>query len=95
MTIEFLIVGGAIVGLLSALLIRNARFGCASLWVIPVAMIIVVIVDQHLHPENVRSTSALDFIFAPLWPSLGALVGYVAGRLTQSAINNVRNRNAR
>ena len=93
MTIQFLVVVGAIVGLLSAILIRNARLGCASLWVIPVAMIIVVIVDQQLHRENVRSTSALDFIFAPLWPSLGALVGYAAGRLTQSAIKHVRNRN--
>ena len=92
MTIEALLVGGSIVGLLAALLITNSRLGCAVLWIIPIAMIVIVIVDQQLHPENVRSTSALDFVFAPLWPSLGAIAGYAAGRLLRSVVARVRKR---
>lgn len=92
MTIQGLLIAGAIVGLLAGVLIHKARLGCASLWVVPVAMIVVVIIDQRLHPENVRSTSALDFVFAPLWPSLGALAGYAAGRLIRFGIAQTRNR---
>jgi hypothetical protein len=55
-------------------------------------MIAVVIVDQRLHPEIVRSTSALDFFFAPLWPSLGALTGYSVGRLVRSFLAKAQKR---
>lgn len=93
MTIQGLLVIGAIIGVLAALLIASPRVGCASLWVIPIATIAVVIVDQRMHPETVRSTSALDFVFAPLWPSLGALTGYGVGRLVRSFLGKARKRN--
>ncbi|WP_415642434.1 hypothetical protein [Sphingomonas antarctica] len=92
MTIEALALVGAIIGFLAALLIANFRIGCAGLWIIPIAMIVVVIAEQRLHPENVRSTSALDFVFVPLWPSLGALAGYAVGRLMRSVVAKVRKR---
>lgn len=39
---------------------------------------------QSQHPESLRSTSALDFLFGPLWPSLGAIAGFYAGKLLVS-----------
>lgn len=90
MTIQALLILGAIIGFVAAVLFANPRLGCVSLWIIPITMVATVIVDQRLHPESVRSTSALDFMFAPLWPSLGAIAGFLAGRLTRSFIAKAR-----
>ena len=38
------------------------------------------------HPENLRSTSSLDLFFGPLWPSLGALGGYLMVRIIESLV---------
>lgn len=90
MTIQGLLFVGAIIGFVAALLFARPWPGCASLWIIPLTMIVVVIFDHHIHPETVRSTSALDFMFAPAWPSLGAMAGYIAGRLTRLFIAKAR-----
>lgn len=49
------------------------------LWIVPIGMVAYIAFWQWQHPEDLRSTSALDFMFGPLWPSLGASAGYVAG----------------
>ncbi len=79
MTIEAMLVCGAVIGLLIGLLSPSVRVGCTTLWIIPVGMIAYIALWQWQHPESLRSTSALDLMFGPLWPSLGAIVGYVAG----------------
>jgi len=35
---------------------------------------------QSAHPESLRSTSGLDFVFGPLWPSPEAMGGYPGGK---------------
>lgn len=79
MTIEGLLIAGAIFGLALGLMIAQPKVGCTGLLIVPVAMIGYLALWQSLHPENIRSTSALDFLFGPLWPSLGAIVGYPVG----------------
>ena len=79
MTIEAMLIAGAVVGLLIGLFSPNGRVGCTILWVVPIGMIAYIAFWQWQHPENLRSTSALDFMFGPLWPSLGASAGYVVG----------------
>ncbi|VVT05502.1 hypothetical protein [Erythrobacter sp. EC-HK427] len=75
---------GFLVGVVIGLATRSQLLGCAALLVVPFAMIAYVAWWQAANPGALRSTSALEFIFAPLWPSLGALVGYFAARLAQS-----------
>ena len=41
---------------------------------------------QDANPDALGSTSGLDFVFGPLWPSLGAIGGFVAGRLLHKAL---------
>lgn len=79
MTIEGMLISGAFIGLLIGLFSPSGRAGCITLWIVPVGMIAYIAVWQWQHPEKLRSTSALDFMFGPLWPSLGAVVGYVGG----------------
>jgi len=77
--IEGLLLIGLGVGIAIGLLAPNQRVGCVGLLVVPLAMIAYIGWWQGEHPENLRSTSGLDFIFGPLWPSLGALVGLFLG----------------
>ncbi|WP_375287202.1 hypothetical protein [Sphingomonas sp.] len=79
MTIEAMLIGGLVVGLLIGLVAPDGRVGCAALWIVPVGMIAYIAFWQWQHPEDLRSTSALDFLFGPLWPTLGACAGYAAG----------------
>lgn len=81
MTIEGLIIGGAFVGVAIGLMIPQPKVGCIALLVVPVAMFSYIALWQSMHPENIRSTSALDFMFGPLWPSLGGIAGYLVGSL--------------
>lgn len=74
-----LLIAGAFAGLVIRLAVPSSKLGCAALWIVPVAMLAYVYAWQRAHPESLRSTSDLDFIFAPLWPSLGAMVGFVVG----------------
>jgi hypothetical protein len=79
MTIEMLLITGAFAGFVIGLCFRSPKLGCAALWIVPLAMIAYVYAWQHANPENIRSTSGLDFLFGPLWPSLGAMGGFVIG----------------
>ena len=84
MTIEMLIFCGALLGVSVGFVAQNPRFGCVILLAVPAAMIVYTGVWQATHSEHLRSTSALDYIFGPLWPSLGALGGFLLGICFQS-----------
>jgi hypothetical protein len=79
-SIEGLLVIGLFVGVPVGLFATRTKLGCVILLAVPIAMIAYVGWWQGQHPENVRSTSGLDFVFGPLWPSLGAIAGFYAGR---------------
>ena len=79
LTIEGSMAIGLGVGLLVGALLPRPKVGCTALLVVPVAMIFFIGWWQGQHPENLRSTSGLDFMFGPLWPSLGAVIGYFVG----------------
>lgn len=83
MTIQDLLIAGGTAGFLIGLLTASQKVGCAALWIIPSAMVAYIAVWQALHPENIRSTSSLDFLFGPLWPSLGAAGGFGLGKLVR------------
>ena len=50
--------------------------GCLSLLAVPIATAFYVSWWQEQHPENIRSTSGLDYVLIPPVPLLGALVTY-------------------
>ncbi|WP_448664044.1 hypothetical protein ACG3SL_05000 [Sphingomonas sp. CJ20] len=84
MTINMLLLYGAIAGLVLGSLIARQRIGCIALLIVPIAMVVDVSRWQAAHPENIRSTSGLDFVFSPLWPSLGALAGFYVARMMRA-----------
>lgn len=83
MTIEAMLTIGAVIGFMIGLGAPRKRTGCLALLIIPLGALLYTGIWQGQHPENLRSTSALDFIFVPLWPSFGAVAGYVLGRLVR------------
>lgn len=88
MTIEGLMIAGAGAGFAFGLAGWSQKIGCVFLALISLAMIVYVAVWQEMHPENLRSTSGLDFIFGPLWPCLGAFCGWSVGTLMRSLLKN-------
>jgi uncharacterized membrane protein YfcA len=75
-SIEATMVIGAAIGILIGLFAKDKRSGCALLTAVPVLMVAYVFYWQWQHEDQLRSTSGLEFIFGPLWPSLGAFAGY-------------------
>jgi hypothetical protein len=75
---------GAVVGFLIGLIAPSERSGCSLLGIIPASTIIYIAVWQGQNSYNVRSTSALDFLFGPLWPSLGGFGGLLLGRVVRA-----------
>ena len=73
---EFLAVAGFFVGLAIGWRANRSLAGCVPLLVVPVAMIAYIAWWQDTHPEALRSTSGLDFVFGPILPSMAALAGY-------------------
>lgn len=71
-----LLLTGFLAGLMLSLTLRNRRFGCFSLAMIPVGAWSYVDWWQSQHPELLRSTSGLEFLFVPVPPMIGALAGY-------------------
>lgn len=84
MTIEILLFLGFIAGFIVGALLGEDRLGCLLLAIVPVAMFAYVGWWQSEHPESLRSTSGLDFLFGPLWPSAGAVAGLWAARWLRS-----------
>ena len=81
MSIELLLFCGFLFGLAVGIAVARPGPGCLVLLAVPAAMIAYIYWWQGENPDKLRSTSALDFIFGPLWPSLGAAGGYAVGRL--------------
>jgi len=69
-----------VAGFVAGFVLRQRKLGCLLLLPLPIAMLIYVSMWQAEHPESLRSTSALDFIFIPLWPSLAAVLGFEIAR---------------
>lgn len=90
MTIENLLVLGFITGLVVGGAMGRRKAGCIILLAVPIAMVAFIAWWQAAHPENIRSTSGLDYIFGPLWPSLGALGGYFTGAMFRSLLRKIR-----
>lgn len=82
--IEALLIIGFVGGSAAGLLIPNHKVGCLALLPIPIIMIGYVSSWQNRHPENIRSMSALDFVFGPLWPTAGAIGGFYLGRYVRA-----------
>jgi len=82
--IWLLIILGGIAGLIVGAASPNEKFGCILLLGIPAVAIAYVAWWQAMHPESLRSTSGLEYIFAPLWPSSGALAGFFFSRWLRS-----------
>ncbi len=87
MTIELLLICGFLVGLIVGVLIAKPQLGCLALLIVPVAMIGYISWWQGQNPDDLRSTSGLDFVFGPLWPSLGAIGGYFVGKSLRSVFD--------
>ena len=87
LTLEGSFAVGFVAGLLTGLALPRPKLGCLVLFAVPVAMYAYVSQWHSEHPENMRSTSGLDFVFGPLWPSLGAFWGYFIGMWLRSLLN--------
>lgn len=81
MTITAWILLGALAG---GAIGHFSRRGLVALLTIPVGMIAVVLIYHAVYAGELRSTSALDFVFGPLWPTLGAVPGFHAARALRS-----------
>lgn len=90
MTIMSLIIGGALCGVLTGVLIAPLKVGCTALLVVPVAMVGYIAFWQSQHPDLIRSTSSLEYVFGPLWPSLGAISGFLVGGLARFAVARIK-----
>ena len=82
--IEALLMIGLVVGFFVGLAIPSHKMGCLALLPVPIVMIGYISRWQSQHPDNLRSTSGLDFLFGPLWPSAGAIAGFYLGRVVRA-----------
>ena len=73
---EALMLVGFAAGLMLGLALGAKRFGCLSLFLIPVGSVAYVSWWLGQNPELLRSTSGLEYLFVPLPPLIGALAGY-------------------
>lgn len=72
-----LFVIGFLAGIIIGVLLGSKRFvGCLPLSFVPIATIAYVHWWLDQDTERLTSTSGLLFLFAPIPPSAGALVGY-------------------
>lgn len=81
MTMANLVLFGAIAGLLIGLASRSDKSGCVISMSIPVFVVACTVVEQRLYPERITAFSGLDFVSDPLWFTLGAACGFIAGRV--------------
>jgi hypothetical protein len=71
-----LILIGLIAGGGLGLLLSSKRYGCWSLTLIPLSFVAYVNWWQDQHPELLRSTSGLEYLFGQFPPLIGGLAGY-------------------
>ena len=84
MTIGLMLFLGWIFGLIVGGFVRNLKFGYLAMLPVPIAMVIYVSQWQGANPDKLRLTSALEYFFVPLWPSIGAFAGFFAFRALRS-----------
>jgi len=77
LSVEALLIIGFIAGVLGGVLLGSRKVGCWVMAIVPIGAIVYVSWWQGQHPENIRSTSGLDFMFVPIPPTIAALLGYV------------------
>ena len=87
LTITQLLVAGFVAGLLIGIVLSRPKVGCVGLLAVPVGMFAYIWWWQGQNPDKLRSTSGLDFVFGPLWPSLGAIGGYLVGVALRSLLS--------
>jgi len=78
-TIETAVIAGGIAGLVIGLF-APARGGWAALCLIPVAMLAYTFVSLSDPSRKPDALDPLHYLFNPLWPSLGALMGFGLGK---------------
>jgi hypothetical protein len=86
LTIEGALFFGFLAGVLVGFGFRQMKVGCVALLTVPIAMILYIDWWQGRNPDMLTSTSALDFMFGPLWPSLGAVGGLFIGQWLRGRI---------
>ena len=86
-----LIIAAAAFGLIASLY-PNRRWGCAVLLMVPVAMLFVVHTELSEPSRRPDALDALGYLFGPLWPSLGAIAGFLMGRAARKLILSRRTR---
>jgi len=77
--IEIATLLGLVFGFVVGIVITKPKLGCLTLFLVPIAMIAYISAWQQQNPQFIRSTSGLDFLFGPLWPSVDALCGFAVG----------------
>jgi hypothetical protein len=87
LTIMQLLVCGFIVGVLIGVILPHPKVGCVGLLAVPIGMFSYIWWWQGQNADKLRSTSALDLVFGPLWPSLGSICGYFAGVALRSLLS--------
>ncbi|MFN3820024.1 hypothetical protein [Blastomonas sp.] len=78
MNVTALMIYGALAGTVFGLIFGTRPIGWLSLLLVPLGAIFYINWWQAQHPENLRSTSALDYIFITPIPLASALVMYGA-----------------
>jgi hypothetical protein len=81
MTMVDLLAFGTMAGLLIGLAARSDKVGCIVLMFLPVFVVVCTAVEQQLYPERLNPFSGLDFASDPFWFTIGALGGFIGGRL--------------
>lgn len=76
MSFWVLFIAGVAAGAALALMFGTRPIGWISLLIVPISAFAYVDWWQAQHPENLRSTSGLDYLFIPPIPMAGAFVSY-------------------
>ena len=83
--IETAMLIGSIVGALAGLIPRS-KTGCAALLIIPLVMWVYTVIELNNPSRTPDAQDSLYFVFNPLWPSLGALIGFGLVRLIRGLV---------
>ena len=79
MVIWVLLIASFIAGFFIRLKVASTALGCLGVLALPLAMIACVALTHAF--TRLSSTSALDWFFAPLWPAIGAMAGFLVAWL--------------
>ena len=88
LSVPALLAIGGMAGLVMGALFGLRRGGALTLLLVPVGMIVYIANWQDKHPEALRSTSGLDYIFGPIPPTASALVAYGIACLIKAHLAN-------